>query len=446
MIDANKPIDFSTGGSTRLGLDRNHCGDAGMTLDMSRPLRKTSPFDNKSGGFVSLSQKHQVSESRPGGDMAAKINELISQIKDLITQLQNAQSAGDVKHPQSSHAADGVEGPTSADSAGNNNDVMAQILDLLQQLIQLLQNKTGSQGASGAGDVKHPQSSHAADRAKGPTSADSAGNNNDVMAQILDLLQQLIQLLQNKTDSGHGAHGSKRAGGSNNEKSSQTANTDSQARAPAATQHEKTAAPKTASAATGADNSKAGDVIVVNEPIVVDGGVFDGKGATYTASSKLGDGSQSETQKPVFILKNGATLKNVNIGENGADGVHVYNGATVENVNWLNVGEDALTIKTPGDLNVIGGSARGADDKVFQINADSHINIQGFNADTFQTFVRTNGGKQLNVDVTIDGGNFTNGTYLFRTDSTAGNVNFTGDIALNNVENWTRRWDDKSGV
>ncbi|PDT06695.1 pectate lyase [Rhizobium sp. M1] len=202
----------------------------------------------------------------------------------------------------------------------------------------------------------------------------------------------------------------------------------------------------TATSTQKSDLSDKGNVITVNEPIVVDGGVFDGKGATYTASSKLGDGGQSESQSPVFILKNGATLKNVDLGENGADGIHVYGGATLENVNWQNVGEDALTVKSAGDVTIIGGSAKGATDKIFQINADTHFYLKDFAADGFTTLVRTNGGKQIDADVIIDGGSFTNGTNLFRTDSSLASVSFQSDIALDNVRNWTRVGDKQSGV
>ncbi|WHO77098.1 pectate lyase [Rhizobium sp. BT03] len=194
------------------------------------------------------------------------------------------------------------------------------------------------------------------------------------------------------------------------------------------------------------DLSNEGSVITVNEPIVVDGGVFDGKGATYTASSKLGDGGQSETQSPLFILKNGATLKNVNLGENGADGIHVYGGATLENVNWQNVGEDALTVKSAGDVTILGGSAKGATDKIFQINADTHFHLKDFVADGFTTLVRTNGGKQIDADVTIDGGAFSNGSNVFRTDSSLASVTFLSDITLDKVKNWTRVGDNQSGV
>ncbi|MGO7133547.1 pectate lyase [Rhizobium leguminosarum] len=203
---------------------------------------------------------------------------------------------------------------------------------------------------------------------------------------------------------------------------------------------------KVASTSQATDVSERGHVIIVDTPIIVDGGVFDGKGATYTASSKLGDGGQSEDQKPIFILMNGATLKNVTLGENGADGIHVYGGATLENVNWLDVGEDALTVKSAGDVTILGGSAKGATDKIFQINADTHFVLKNFDADGFTSLVRTNGGKQIDAEVIIDGGSFSNGTNLFRTDSSLASVSFQSNITLDNVRNRTRVGDDQSGV
>lgn len=193
------------------------------------------------------------------------------------------------------------------------------------------------------------------------------------------------------------------------------------------------------------DTTNQGNVTVVDKPIVVDGGVFDGKGATFTASSKLGDGGQSEGQQPIFILKNGATLKNVTIGENGADGVHVYGGATLKNVNWKDVGEDALTVKSSGDVNIIGGSAANASDKIFQINADANFYVKDFKVDGFQTFVRTNGGQPITANVTIDGGEFSNGKTLFRTDSKTSEVQFLGQADVQNVDVKERYLNQKTG-
>lgn len=234
-------------------------------------------------------------------------------------------------------------------------------------------------------------------------------------------------------------------GGKGNSSSSDTASAsqDTGSASGESTESTKDSSSSAETTGTSATTAATGETVVVNEPIVVDGGVFDGEGKTYTASSALGDGGQSEDQKPVFILKNGATLKNVTIGDNGADGIHVYGGATLENVNWKDVGEDALTVKSAGDVNIIGGSAANASDKIFQVNADTNLTITDFKADGFTTLVRTNGGKQIDANVTINGGDFSNGTVLFRTDSDSASVNFTGDITASNVEYRTRYKDQK---
>ena len=70
----------------------------------------------------------------------------------------------------------------------------------------------------------------------------------------------------------------------------------------------------------------------VSSTIVYSGGTYDMKNKRFTASSALGNGDQSETQKPIFKLSNGAVLKNVIIGKNGADGIHCYDSCTLQNV------------------------------------------------------------------------------------------------------------------
>jgi hypothetical protein len=100
---------------------------------------------------------------------------------------------------------------------------------------------------------------------------------------------------------------------------------------------------------------------------------------------KLGKGDQSESQKPVFMLAKGATLRNVIIGGSGcsaADGVHCEKGScTLENV-WIgDVGEDAITFKgsdTSQVMTITGGGAFEASDKVIQHNGPGTIKIDGF--------------------------------------------------------------------
>jgi len=66
----------------------------------------------------------------------------------------------------------------------------------------------------------------------------------------------------------------------------------------------------------------------------------------------------------VFILENGAVLKNAIIGADQIEGVHCEGACTIQNVWWPNVCEDALSLKGNGDATIIGGGAQGADDKV----------------------------------------------------------------------------------
>lgn len=172
---------------------------------------------------------------------------------------------------------------------------------------------------------------------------------------------------------------------------------------------------------------------VVNETIVVKAGeVFDGKGVHFVAGKAIGDGSQGEGQKPLFILEDGATLKNVQIS--GGDGVHAKGDANLENVWWRDVGEDAFTKKGEGNVNIKGGGALNAADKVFQVNAGGSLNIDGFYAKEFGKFIRQNGGKDfpLSVSVTnsyLDGGS--GGEAAFRTDSPQAKVVLSNNELLN---------------
>ncbi|NSL54268.1 pectate lyase [Uliginosibacterium aquaticum] len=91
-----------------------------------------------------------------------------------------------------------------------------------------------------------------------------------------------------------------------------------------------------------------------------------------------------EGQKPVFLLEDGAVLKNVIIhgGLNGSDGVHCKGNCTLENVHWEDVCEDAATMLGGSGkvMSVVGGSASHASDKVFQHNGKgSTVKVRDFN-------------------------------------------------------------------
>jgi pectate lyase C len=184
--------------------------------------------------------------------------------------------------------------------------------------------------------------------------------------------------------------------------------------------------PPDTGAITGSSCGTNGAETVVHETIRVTSGTFDGGCRRFTAGSELGDGGQSEGQDPVFRVENGATLRNVVIGANGADGIHVYNGGTIDNAIWLDVGEDALTVKTSGTVNIRNIEGFNADDKFFQINAASTVNVSNCIIRNAGKALRQNGGTTFRIDVTFDRCDL-NGMDegIFRTDSSSSTVRFT---------------------
>ncbi|MGX7671068.1 pectate lyase [Plantactinospora sp. DSM 117369] len=119
-------------------------------------------------------------------------------------------------------------------------------------------------------------------------------------------------------------------------------------------------------------------------------GTFDGGMRRYCC---IGDGSQEESQDPMFQLASGATLQNVIIGAPAGDGVHCSGPCTLRNVWWEDVGEDAATFRGSGSPSFLvdGGGARSANDKVFQHNGPGTVTIRNFQATNFGTFYRSCG-------------------------------------------------------
>jgi len=139
-------------------------------------------------------------------------------------------------------------------------------------------------------------------------------------------------------------------------------------------------------------------------------GTMDGGMKRYV-SNGLGDGSQSEGQKPIFQLANGATLQNVIIGAPAADGIHCSGSCTLKNVWWEDVGEDAATMRgssASNTMTVSGGGAHHAADKVFQHDGAGTIVINDFCVSDFAKLYRSCGNcdtqparhvKMQNIDV-----------------------------------------------
>ncbi|MET0533009.1 MAG: pectate lyase [Steroidobacter sp.] len=177
---------------------------------------------------------------------------------------------------------------------------------------------------------------------------------------------------------------------------------------------------------TGSSCGTSGAQTTVNATIRVTSGTYDGGCQRFNAGSGLGDGSQSEGQDPVFRVENGATLRNVVIGNNGADGIHTYNGAVLDNIYWMNVGEDAMTIKSSGTTTVNNIEGYDADDKFFQINAASTLNVTNCIIHRAGKALRQNGGTTFRIDVTFNRCDLnTLGEGVFRTDSSSSTARLT---------------------
>ncbi|GKT94299.1 pectate lyase E [Colletotrichum tofieldiae] len=120
-------------------------------------------------------------------------------------------------------------------------------------------------------------------------------------------------------------------------------------------------------------------------------GTFDGGLKTYGRGVKCTGQAEGGDKDAVFILENGATLKNAIIGADQIEGVHCKGSCTIQNVWWTAVCEDALSLKGDGNANVIGGGARGAEDKVIQHNGLGTVTIDGFTVVDFGKLYRSCG-------------------------------------------------------
>jgi hypothetical protein len=161
--------------------------------------------------------------------------------------------------------------------------------------------------------------------------------------------------------------------------------------------------------------------------VVKSGETYDGQCRRYRAdASTLGDGSQDEGQKPVFVIEDGGKLINVVLGAPAADGIHTKGDVTLENITWEDIGEDAMTIKESGTVVLNGGSAKNGEDKVFQINAASTFRVSNFKASNAGKFIRQNGGTTFKVQVFIDKCDISDmDEAIFRTDSSSSTVSMT---------------------
>ncbi|ORY11869.1 pectate lyase [Clohesyomyces aquaticus] len=126
-------------------------------------------------------------------------------------------------------------------------------------------------------------------------------------------------------------------------------------------------------------------------------GTFDGGMKTYGRGVSCTGQVEGGDSDAVFILENGATLQNAIIGKDQIEGVHCKGSCTIKNVWWIDVCEDALTLKGDGNALVSGGGAQAASDKIIQHNGKGTVTIDGFTAMDFGKLYRACGNCKNSV-------------------------------------------------
>ncbi|MBN2546986.1 MAG: pectate lyase [Spirochaetes bacterium] len=165
-----------------------------------------------------------------------------------------------------------------------------------------------------------------------------------------------------------------------------------------------------------------GTRLTISCTIAVNGSTWDGGGQTIYASG-MGDGSQSESQDPIFTITNG-TVRNCTIGAPACDGIHFKGGnATVSSVRVPDVGEDAITVKSQGTYNVSSFTGNSSEDKLFQINDLCTITYSSISGSGMGKMCRQNGGKTWKCTIYINGANLSGvKEAVVRSDSTSTSV------------------------
>lgn len=130
-------------------------------------------------------------------------------------------------------------------------------------------------------------------------------------------------------------------------------------------------------------------------------GTFDGGMKTYGRGKSCTGQVEGGDADAVFLIENGGTLKNAIIGKDQIEGVHCKGSCTIENVWWVDVCEDALSIKGDGNASVKGGGAQAASDKVVQHNGKGTVTIDGFTVMDFGKLYRACGNCKNSVSRSV---------------------------------------------
>jgi hypothetical protein len=137
-------------------------------------------------------------------------------------------------------------------------------------------------------------------------------------------------------------------------------------------------------------------------------GTFDGGMKTYDGAGLRGDCGQNEDMEPIFILKNGAKLRNCII-KNAPDGIHVEGDKVlIEKVYFPDVCEDAITIKSGSDDTTVQdcGFDKAAD-KIVQVNGGKNSRFLRNYFRGFKSATRVKKGAYVKL---VEGNSFNNGS------------------------------------
>ncbi|CAF3517564.1 unnamed protein product [Rotaria socialis] len=175
-----------------------------------------------------------------------------------------------------------------------------------------------------------------------------------------------------------------------------------------------------------------GNVTYTNARVLAQNEIFDGAMRRFDrgrgACKQQVEGGKADA---VFILENGATLKNVIIGPDQAEGVHCQGSCNIINVWWEDVCEDALTIRQiSGTTRITGGGAKSAQDKVIQHNGGGTIIVTDFYVQDFGKLWRSCGncGTQYPRHLQLNGVIAKNGKVL-----AGGNGNYNDTVRISNT-------------
>ncbi len=146
---------------------------------------------------------------------------------------------------------------------------------------------------------------------------------------------------------------------------------------------------------------QAATVYFTSTYVIPAGATYNGNGNTIVAQG-MGDGSQSESQKPFFRLNAESWLRNVKLAAPGVDGCHFYGNGTMNEVTWQDVGEDQFTVKSGGNCWVSGGSAVNASDKFGQANAATWVTLYYHTQTNGLKNIRQNGGTTYTCNFYYD--------------------------------------------